>query len=243
MKWFKGDEANLPDSLKGKTPEEIEAFVERAAALEAENATLKTQNAESNSRFETFGATIQELNSKVDKLGQPPAGGGGEGGGGGEERASFLTDPDRAFAERAAPLVGLMLGTAGSMAKQDALRQAQLRQRTQKNNIDGTLFERFDGEIMELAKSCTAQQLAHTATWTHLFYNVKGRHSDEIVTANIEKKGEFFVESSQRSASSDVPKTDTLTEQEKRIAGKMGVTPEKYLERKKEMVVGAPENI
>jgi len=244
MAWFKKDEADLPEALKGKTQEEIQQMLARASELETENAALKTSNAETNSRFESFGNTLQELNSKIEGLTtKTPAGGGGDGGGGGAEPASFLTEPDRAFAERAAPIVGLLLNTSAALAKQQALASAQMRQRTQKNNSDGMLFERFDDEIMALAKTCTPNQLASPATWTHLFYNVKGRHADEIVTQNVEKKGEFFVESAIRTSSTEVAPKDTLTEQEKRIATKMGVTPERYLEQKKAMTVGAPENL
>lgn len=244
MAWFKKDEADLPEALKGKSQEEIEAIVNRAAELETENATLRTSNAEVNSRFETFGQTLEELKGSVASLRAPPAGGDGGGGGGGDNTgASFLTDPDRAFAERAAPIVGLLLSTSATMAKQQALSAAQMRQRTQKNNVDGMLFEKFDNEISELAKTCSAQQLASAATWTHLFYNVKGRHADELVTQNVEKKGDFYVEDAVRPPSAEVASRGTLTEQEKRIAGKMGVTVEQYLLRKKEMIVGAPESI
>jgi len=240
MPWFKKDEADLPESLKGKTQEEITQMLADAEALKAENATLRTQNAEVNSKFESFGNTLQEMSTRLDGMATPKR---AEGDGGNGEAANFLTDPDRAFAERAAPIVGLLLSTSASIAKQQARESAAMRQRTQKNNIDGQLFDRFDDEIMALAKTCSPQQLASPQTWTHLFYNVKGRHTDEIVTANIDKKGEFFVESAQRAVSQDVKNEDTLTPQQIKIAEKMGVTPENYLKRKKEMVVGAPENI
>lgn len=243
MAWFKKDEPDLPESLKGKTPEEIAAAVERSSQLEQENASLRTENQATTAKFESFGQTLQEMNSKIEGLTKPaPRTDGGDGGGGGEP-ANFLTDPDRAFAERAAPIVGLLLSTSATLAKQQARESAAMRQRTQKNNIDGTLFDKFDEEIMTLAKTCSPNQLATPATWTHLFYNVKGRHADEIVTANIEKKGEFFVEAAQRPASQEVQESDTLTPQQLRIAEKMGVKPENYLKNKKEMVVGVPETI
>lgn len=240
MPWFKKDEPDLPEALKGKTQEELTQLLADAEALKAENATLKTQNAEANSKFESFGATLTEMNTRLEGLATPKK---PENEGSNNEAANFLTDPDRAFAERAAPIVGLLLSTSATIAKQQARESAAMRQRTQKNNIDGQLFDRFDDEIMALAKTCSPQQLAAPATWTHLFYNVKGRHTDEIVTANIDKKGEFFVESAQRAASSEVKQEDTLTPQQIRIAEKMGVKPENYLKNKKEMIVGVPETI
>lgn len=238
MPWFKKDEPDLPESLKGKTPEEIEAIVARASELETENASLRTENRNVASQFESFGQTIQELKGSVEALKTPQAPPANP-----QEPANFLTDPDRAFAERAAPLVGLLLSNSATMAKSQAREAAFLRQRTQKKNIDGMLFDKFDDELMALAKTCTPQQLAAVATWTHLFYNVKGRHADEIIVDATEKKGEFFVESAQRTPAVDDQQSDKLTDQQLRIAAKMGVKPEAYLKHKKEMVTGAPENI
>jgi hypothetical protein len=237
MPWWNKDDPNLPEALKGKTEEEI-------TALLGESATLRTQVASLEARqtgFETFGGQIEELKNKVNELTQPKSL--QEDPNNRRELSSFLTDPDRAFAERAAPLVGLLLNATAQMAKQQALAAAHSRQRTQKNNIDGMLFEKFETEILELAKGCSAEQLAHAATWQHLFYNVKGRHADDIALQNRDRKGEFFVEDSSRPAGADGAKDDTLTEQKKKLAGKMGVTAENYLKRKKEMVLGAPENI
>jgi hypothetical protein len=243
--WFRGKkEDELPEQFKGKTPEEIEALLLNADSVAQENVTLKQQNQDMNNRFETFGETITQLNQKVDQLTTSRGGeNNNNNSNNNQEMASFITEPDRAFAERIAPVVGLVLNANASIAKQEAMRQAHANQRTRKGNIDGTLFERFETEILELAKTCSAQQLASPQTWMHLFYNVKGRHSDEIVAHNLEGKGEFFVEPTTRPMSPDVDKKPELTEQEKRIAAKMGVTAEAYLKRKQEMVVGAPESL
>lgn len=234
MAWFKksAEGSELPASLKDKSAEEIERAVERAGELETENAELKTQVGNLNNKFETFTTDVGgKLDALTNRLAPPQQ----ENNGDQREPASFLVDGDRAFAERAQPLYAMILSTAESNAKQDALRQAYVRQRTIKNNIDGTLFERFESELVDLAKGCSPQQRAISSTWEHLFYNVKGRHSDTIAEHNREHKGDFFVESAERMPAKQEGESDVLTPLEASIAKKMGVAPEKYLAQKKGM--------
>jgi hypothetical protein len=241
MSWLKRDEPDLPERLKNMTPEQIEAAIVEADTLKAKNAELETRLQGVDSRFETF---TQETNSRLDRLNErltPQQQ--RQQDGQRQEPTSFLVDGDQAFNERVAPLYGAVLTIGQENAKNAALRAAMARQKSQKNNIDGLLFERFDSEIADLAKSCTPQQLANSATWEHLFYNVKGRHTDEIAEQNREGKGEFFVENGQRSLPTDVPATDKLTPQEAKIAKSMGIKEEDYLARRKQMVVGVPEEM
>lgn len=238
MPWGWGkDDADVPAKIKGKTPEEILAALEETDRLRGEVTTLKTQNTELSGKFETFGTQLEELKKRIPEprveTRQP------------NDPTSFLVDGDAAFNERIAPLANFVASTAAVQARSSAMQEAQARQRSKKGNIDGMLFEKYGDEINELAKSCTPQQLAVAGTWTHLFYNVKGRHTDEIAEQNREQKGEFFVEGSQRvTAADDTKDDDKLTATELRIAQRMGVSPENYLKQKKSMSVGGmPEGL
>jgi hypothetical protein len=155
-----------------------------------------------------------------------------------EPMADFLTDPERAFAQRIAPLAGVVTATA-SFAAKNAVRDKL--QRSQRNsagkNFDGYFFEKFEGEIDQLAATCTPQQLANPATWEHLFYNVKGRHADEIAAQFTDGSLRNIVESGTAGArrADEVHDETKLTEQETRIAAKLGMKPEDYLEQKKKI--------
>jgi hypothetical protein len=237
LKWGKQevDDSELPEALRGKTPEQIAEALRKASALEAKVTELEGKNADVAGKFESFGQTLNTLNEKIERLATPPSHGndGNSDGNGTREPASFLVDPDRAFAERAAPLVGLALQTAAVTARNAALEAARGRQRTLKGNLDGLIFEKFGTEIDELSKGVAANQLANPATWEHLFFNVKGRHADEIVSQNREGKGDFFVEPTKVAAGSPGDSGDKLTPLEEKIAKRMGVTPEAYLKQRK----------
>lgn len=236
MRWGKKDidDADLPEALRGKTPEQVAAELAENATLKTRVATLESGNADVASKFESFSNTLNTVNERLEQIAQHSAPR-NEGGGTQDppEKASFLVDPDRAFSERAAPLVNLTLQTAAVTARNAALQAAQQRQRSVKGNLDGLIFEKFGAEIDELSKGVAAVQLANPATWEHLFFNVKGRHSDEIVSQNREGKGDFFVEPTKVAASGHQDTGDTLTPLEEKIAKRMGVTPEAYIKQRK----------
>jgi hypothetical protein len=237
----KEEDEGLPESLRGKTPETVAAELAEKEALKTEVAELKTANAASASKFESFST---EMNGKFEQLmSRLPAPKTENNNNNTNERHDFVLNPDEAFNERVAPLTGLALNTASMVARDLALKKLAAKQRTIKGNIDGTLFERFAEDIDKLAKQVPAIQLADPATWEHLYYNIKGRHSDEITNSVREGKNDFFVEDAKTATSSNDNNEMTLTKQELRICEKMGRDPAKYLEQKKKMVTGVPESL
>jgi hypothetical protein len=250
MGWLKSKE-DLPPELRDMDPADIVAAVKRSKELETELAAQKTANTELSSKFETFStefdtkveAKVTELVAKARGESGGGSGGGGNGGGGGsrtETLADFLTEPDKAFAQRSAPLAALTLNTAGYVAKEAARRKFQTAQRmNQGKNFDGYFFEKFENEIEELARTVPAQQLANPVTWEHIYFNVKGRHADEIAQQYKDGKLEIGIESGSTGARGNQNQNDNdadkLTPQELKIAAKMGRTPEQFLEQKKKI--------
>jgi hypothetical protein len=152
------------------------------------------------------------------------------------ELADFLTDPNRAFAQRAAPLAALTLSTAAVVAKNAARDKMQRQQRNNPGkNFDGYFFDKFENEVDEFAKTCSAEQLANPLTWEHLYFNVKGRHADEIAAQLKDGKLDNVIESGSAGARRQEIQTDDtkLTPLELKIASKLGRTPEQYLADKK----------
>jgi len=219
--------------MKGKTTDQIAFELEEGKKLKERLEKLEAKDGERDTMFQSFATSQTELVNTLKAVNErvvaPPARREPDGSGN-HEPASFITDPDQAFNERVGPLAALTMQTAAITAKQEALRGLQRKQATEKNNIDASLFERFEGEVLELAKNCTATQLANPATWVHLYYNVKGKHTDEIVS----NPKSFFTEDASRSPTSDNGlKEDQSTDQEKSIASKMGVPIENYMKNKK----------
>lgn len=253
MGWLKSRD-ELPEELREMDPKDIVEAVKKSKTLETELATQKTAYSELNTKFETFntefetkvGSAVAEAVAKATNKGGGGSGGsggsgGGSGGGGGEQFADFLTDPDKAFAQRAQPVAALALNTAGYVAKEAARRKFQNAQRAnQGKNFDGYFFEKYENEIEELARTVPAQQLANPATWEHIYFNVKGRHADEIAQQYKDGKLDIGIESGATGArgsggSGGGDDADKLTPQELKIAARMGRTPEQFLEQKKKM--------
>lgn len=241
--WF-GRKQELPKELQDLTPEQIVEKLkagETAATKLAETAAKVT---ELNTKFETFGADIDTkvsagVEAALKKL-TPSKSGGDTNTNTNTELADFLTDPNRAFAQRAAPLAALTLSTASVVAKNAAREKMQRAQRNGAGkNFDGYFFDKFENEIDEFAKTCSAEQLANPLTWEHLYFNVKGRHADEIAAQLREGKLDNIIESGSTGARRQEQQTDDtkLTPLELKIAAKLGRTPEQYIEYKKKQAL------
>lgn len=231
--WGNRKDEDLPAELKGKTPEQVAQELKDAQVLKTRLDALEAKNTERDTMFQSFSTTQGELVNTLKAVNErittpvrttPVVD---------NEPASFITDPDLAFNQRIGPLAAVTMQIGATAAKQEALAALRRKQSTEKNNIDGSLFERFESEILEQAKNCTPAQLANPATWAHLFYNVKGRHTDEIV----QNPSAFFTEQVTRTAHDDTQPGDKLTDQELAIATKMGVKPENYLKNRKAATV------
>lgn len=237
-KWFGGREEEIPAELRDKSPAEIAEEMKTLRASAAKVTDLEAKLTDSNSRFETFKteletgmdtrfATLRESLKPAAKVEN-------------KEMTDFLSDPDRAFAERAAPITGMVLHTAAYMAKNQAKEKLQRNQRTQPGkNFDGYFFEKYEDEISNLARTVPAQQLGMPETWEHIYFNVKGRHAEEIAAQLTDGTLSNLMESAgagtRGGGFGDDKKDEKLTDQEVRIAQKMGVKPEDYAKRKKDM--------
>ncbi len=232
MGWGGRKDEDLPESMKGKTTDQIAFELEEGKKLKERLEKLDAKDAERDTMFQSFATTQTQLADTLKAVNErvvapqkrEPEGGGTH------EPSSFITDPDQAFNERVGPLAAITMQTAAITAKGEAQRGLARKQATEKNNIDATLFDRYENEVLELAKNCTPAQLANPATWVHLYYNVKGRHADEIIS----NPKAFFTEDATRPpAANGGGAEDTPTDQEKSIASKMGVPIENYMKNKK----------
>lgn len=238
--WFGGREEEVPEELRGKSPAEIAQELKDAREMKTKLEASEAKVTDLTNKFESFGsdldtkldarfATLREsFVAKPEKKEEN------------QQMADFLSEPDRAFAERAAPLTGVVLNTAAYIAKTTAKEKLQRKQRAEPGkNFDGFFFEKYEDEIATLARTVPAAQLGNPETWEHIYYNVKGRHAEEIAAQLHDGSLANLVEGASAGARSggfgDDKKDEKLTDQEIRIAAKMGVKPEDYAKRKKEM--------
>lgn len=224
-KFWGKDSDDMPEELKGLTPKEIADAVK-------DSKTLRTELTETKSQFETAKSSLESLNTEHTSLKErldnleanrttPPE----KKNDGPKPLTEFLVDGDRAFAERALPIATLALETRRDLVKSEMKRKL------------GPLFTKWETEIDAAAATIPLMQLCQPNTWEYLFYNVKGRHAEEKDAFVIEGVGGHA-----RHEEVQDPKS-YLTEQEKKIAKKMGIKEEDYLKQKKDMREGIPAGI
>jgi hypothetical protein len=205
-----------------KAAKEAQARIE---ALEEERQKEREQFSSLQSEFESIKKHLAEVETKAPK---PP-----------EEPADFDTDPAKAFQQGVAPIVQVTLHNAMQTAR--ILAQQQLDDQDIINKtMDGRLFRAWSREIDALAQTYRPEQLGTPQAWLGLFYYVKGKHTDELADPDKRKKQYAFLEGASGAGKPPEPAgqkkpEELLTPEERRVAERMGVSPENYLKRKSQL--------
>jgi hypothetical protein len=229
----------VPKELEGKTDDDVlallsEAQKDKEARVAAENKAKEQDTVVANIQTEFERVKARLVAAEANNNRQAPKGDD-------KEPADFVTEPDRAFAERVTPLANITLQTAAVTARM--LAQQQLNNMdSEKKTMDGRLFAMWSGEIEQEAKKYQTVQLGNVNAWLGIFYYLKGLHADELRDPEARKKKYNFLESAASTLASqgnddkkDKPAFDQLTDAEKHVADKMGVKYEDYLKRKTQM--------
>lgn len=241
----KKEEEKLPPRLRDKTPEQVAKELEDADKLKAEHELLKTRQAESDTKVTEIQTEFDKVktalaaaeanrnktpnndNNRVDLTPE-----------------NILEKPAEAINQRLAPLEALTIQNNARTARM--LAQQQLDNADLASNgrsMDGRLFRAWTAEIDAESRKYAAVQLVNPEAWIGIFYHMKGVHADELSNPEIRKKKYNFLEPSSgpgTPANGDSkPKegAESLTDQEKHVADKMGVSYENYAKRKKAMVM------
>ena len=226
--WGKKDD-ELPEALRGKTPEQIAAALQKAADLEATVNTLTTEKANLESQFNDTKTKLTELNTTVEELKakvppeKPPA----------EEPPSLWTDPDKYIDQRTKGIENTAL-LSGMMSAKLYAKQG-LGQR------DLKIWNKFEKEIDQTMNGFTPQQRVLPQSWLMALTLTKGNHEAEISAA--ERGGtDFFAESGTgHQPPPDVKAEDKLTPDEEEACKTFRWDPKRYLARKKEMQMAQSE--
>ena len=230
--WEKGgSEADVPESLRGKTPEQIASDLELAAKAGTESKDLKTQLQQKDAQLVTVNTELGQMKDQIKGLevGQVDK---GRGRNDPSPPTSVLEDEDKAFTERLGPLVTGVLSLAAQTAKMIA--ESRIRQKP----AHARLLSRYQADVDKLYATVPAQYQQYPETYENVFNQVLGGHLEELMAEQAKAGGSLFVES----ATSDgrVLNTDDLhtkvelSQDELDLARKMHISPEAMLESKKQ---------
>lgn len=235
------------DDLKnaGLDPDEFAKISAKinTAATQDDITSLKNSLTETQNTLKELGSTLQTLAAR------PPTEGGnkdqGGGGGGGGDRGNnsggnqpikidpleFMEDPQgsvrKIMSEQLAPVTLHTLNVAADMAYNMAKQRLPH-------------FEKFESEIKELwGKYSPAQKVKPDELIENIYNLVRGRHLDEILTDTNKKDGKYnLVQSggtsvvSRAGGGSTEKPEDLLTDKEKEVAARFGLTPKEWAEQK-----------
>jgi len=152
------------------------------------------------------------------------------------EMTSFLVDENRAFAERAMPLAAMQLQTAAKIAKMSARNKIQLMAKEGDPYYGQRMarfFDKYEAEVDKYAVRVPLANQGHDETWMNMFKLVQADHLDEISnkTAPFVEGGAGHIPPT----NIEGPRPDTLTDAEKHVAKRMGITEADYMESRKGM--------
>jgi len=239
----KKDLEKLPERLRVASPEDIIKELEQTDKLKADLATAQAAQAAQDTK-------VAEIQSEFDKVkerlaaaelkAKPP-----------EKKPDNVEVTPENMLERPAEVLNARLAPLEAITIQNNARTARMlaQQQFDSNDVasggksmDGRLFRAWTAEIDAESRKYAAINLIHPEAWIGIFYHMKGVHADELANPEIRKKKYNFLEPSQASVTpaNGEPKKDGvegLTDQEKHVADKMGVTYENYAKRKKAMVM------
>lgn len=248
--WFrdKKDE-ELPESLRGKTPDQLaqelkdaQALKDKVAAAEAEAQKLKDNAATQQSEFEKVKTQLAALEAAAKKASttdtnQP------------FDLEKFMADPEKVLNEEVNKRVGPFAQTAVFNAMQTAriLAQQQLNNQDLASGgktMDGRLFQAWASEIDVQVKNYRPEQMVTPQSWLGVYMFIKGTHAEELADVETRRKKYGMLEPARANAGSsndggEKLASDQLTPQELKIAERMNVKPEDYLKRKKSMQMSA----
>lgn len=235
------DRKKLPKVFENKSEDDIVKMLEESAKDKEELQGLRTKVADQDKAVDEIKTEFDKVKSRLADAeanrNKPPEKKQDD------EVVSFIDDPEKALAQRVGPLAAITIQnsaqTSRMLAQQD-LDNADLA--SGGKTMDGRLFRAWSRELDQEARKYPTQTLTTPDAWKGIFYYLKGVHAEELNNPEIRKKKYNFLEPSSTTVSThveDEKKTpsDQLTDAEKHVADKMGVSHENYLKRKKAMTV------
>jgi len=228
MAWGR-KEAELPESLKGKTPEQVAQELADAAKMKADYETYQTKTGEVVKLVETQKTELQQMRERLASLEANPP----KPRETGKEPTSVLVDEATAFREQLTPLA---VANVQNTARIE--RMAAESRFLNGDKFEAAIFRQYRNEYETLANTLSLEQAASPGTYENVFAIIKGRHTVEILDMQKKGTGVFFTESGGHQPPNDQPKkSDQLSDEEKRYAKKFGISEADYVKSRNEVPV------
>jgi hypothetical protein len=238
----------IPPELRDASPEDIVKKLADAEKLKADHAELQRKQAESDTKVQEISTAFEDVKTRLAAAeanrNKPP-----------DKKVegveptpeNMLENPKGVLDTRLAPLEGATIRNGATMSRMLAQQQlANADMASGGKTMDGRLFQAWGAEIDAESRKYQAVTLMTPEAWLGIYWYLKGLHGDELRDPDIRKKKYAFLEPASSSAagpngpgSDSKPKDgpESLTDQEKHVADKMGVSYENYAKRRKAMVM------
>src|SRR5579859_2310089 len=231
MMWGKKDD-ELPEALRGKTPEQIaqaladaQRLQETVNSLTTDKTNIETQLNSQRSEFEQLKTKLAELEANGNK---PPVTATPD------EPSTIWTDPDKYIDQRTKNIQDTALLSGMMSAKLYAQQGLSPR--------DLKIWRKYEKEIEQVMGGFQPQQRILPQSWLMALTLTNGNHESEISAA--ERTGtDFFAETSSSGGKppDTAPPEDKLTEAEEEACRTFKWDPKRYLAQKKKMTVAVGE--
>jgi hypothetical protein len=249
--WFKNKkDEEVPERLRDKTPEQLAKELEDAEVLKQKIAQAETDAANAKAALQKQNEEAEKMKLRLATLeaaakpNQTTTTTNDEA----FDFDAFAADPSKVLQaqidKRTAPIT--------QVAIQNAMQTARILAQQTLNNqdiasggktMDGRLFQAWAAEIDAQVKNYNQTQMITPQAWLGVYMFIKGTHADELADPEARKKKYGGLEPVRTNVTPQGDggqgNADQLTDQEKKIAERMGVTPENYLKRKRAMSMSA----
>lgn len=230
MAWPGGKEIDYKAEFGVENKEALLAKLAKVSELETLSTTLKTTTEAQSGELNTIKETLRALELKSTETNNNTNQNQNQNQN--VEIPSVADDENGAFAARMAPLYAQTLATTAKLNKAEVVNRLK---------ASDPYFPKLEKEFNELCKTITLREAGHergNEIIENAYNIVKGKHLDEILQHQRAGKGEFFIESGSNSGNTgngaenrNIDPTK-LTDDEKVIASRMGVSEEAFIKSK-----------
>ena len=228
MLWGKKEE-ELPEILRGKTPEQIAEGMRKAEELERNSTTLASSKTELEQKLAAQTTEQEQMRAKILELeaNQKPPENKTD-----DEPPSVWTDPEK--------FVDGRLKTTQDVALASGTMSAKLYARNGLSPRDAKIWTKYEKEIDKTMEGFTPVQRVMPQSWLLALTLIKGQHEQDI--AKAESSGDdFFSEGVSRGAAPLPENDDKLTPEEEEVCRSMHWDPKGYLAQKKKQQIKQSE--
>lgn len=232
MAWPGGKEIDYKVEFGVENKEALLAKLAKVSELETSNTTMKASVEAQSGELNTIKETLRALELKSTETNNNNTNNNNNNNNQNVEIPSVQDNEDAAFAARNAPIWAQTLATNARLNRMEVV-----------NRLKATdpYFPKLEKEFNELCKTITLREAGHeqgSIIIENAYNIVRGKHLDQILQDTRAGKGEFFIESGSNSGNTgngtENRNTDPtkLTDDEKAIASRMGVSEEAFIKSK-----------